>query len=582
MKHDIKHSFLLERLIELFHKDTLDSYRVRIHNSNSLLKELKTLILGFTQNRVQRFETVKLCAEELMSALNTDDYLDWDNYSKELFLEDINKLLKLNDKESFNWHEYIFLLEKFIQKNKDTYITTLFQKLEENVFDDIDFPEDQFVPIIGKIDQIATLLASELINIGYSKSYLFYVIDNFIKKQTFNEFRNNFIKFRESILHRNCIDFCIVYKIFLRNEKNSVSFVDAFVDEIPAAFLSENLKSRYIKFYKPEKMAKLICFTVSALDNYSAIKQSKAKLSELFDKIHIGYNNLEVNLHSHALVINTAEPEKVNLLSTNYSFDGIFESNEDLYNKYNVILDEIKNNTKIEPDVKDRINSALRYLRLGNKTVEIEQRFIDYWIALEFLFSSPIKEQNTYGRLKENMINILACGYIKRNMMFLNQQLIKEDLINESQLFGLLSDAELDKIRDSTNISPLLRYRFQRTRSNILSKSDKRRKYISTHRTNLNQNISRIYHLRNELIHEAALKQDIENITSNLRYYLVFVLNQMLVYFSNLSIITNEQKIYSMDDLFYEFKVWRRSIEKNYDKDVIMSVPLEIDLINKK
>jgi len=110
MKHDIKYSFLLERLLELFHKDTLDSYRVRIHNTNSLLKELKTLIAGFAQNRVQRFETVKLCAEELYSALKVDEYLNMDNYSKELFVEDIERLIKSNG-EAIDIFQYSFILQ---------------------------------------------------------------------------------------------------------------------------------------------------------------------------------------------------------------------------------------------------------------------------------------------------------------------------------------------------------------------------------------------------------------------------------------------------------------------------------------
>ena len=474
------------------------------------------------------------------------------------------------------------ILEKLIQKNKDSYIHVLFELVESLVFDGTDFDEDDFITVIEKIDKIITLLATELINTGYSKSFIFYLL-NVIKNKPFHEFKENFEMFRYTLLNRNYIDFCVVYKIYSYKEENSISFVSEFIDKIPDELLSDNLQRRYPKFSNPEKSAKLIYFNIQALDNYSAIKKSKAKLSELFDKIHVGYNSLEVNVHSHALVINKDETEKVNLLPTNYSFDGIFESNEELYNKYNEILETIKNNSNIEQDVKDRINSALRYLRLGNNTVEIEQRFIDYWIALEFLFSSPIKEQNTYRRLQENMINILSCGYIKRNLLFINQTLIKANLIHEKQFLWELSDPELDEIRNSDIITPLLRYRFQKTRSNILGHSDKRKKYISNHIIHLNQNLSRIYHLRNELIHEAALKQDIENITSNLRYYLVFVLNQLLTYFYNLpNTFSLESKSYSMDDMFYEYKLWKKRIEKNCDKELVISVPVEVDLIKKE
>jgi hypothetical protein len=106
---------------------------------------------------------------------------------------------------------------------------------------------------------------------------------------------------------------------------------------------------------------------------------------------------------------------------------------------------------------------------------------------------------------------------------------------------------------------------------------------ITNHIENLNQNISRIYHLRNELIHEAALKQDIENITSNLRYYLVFVLNQLISYFSKLpNTITDEKKLYTLDDMFSEFKMLKKQIEKEWNLEVILAIPVEMDLLEKK
>jgi len=91
MQHANKQVFLIDRLLELFHKDTLDSYRVRIHNTNSLLKELKNLITGYEQNRVKRFEMMKLCAEELKSSLKNDDFLD-----KTAYLENANAKIILH------------------------------------------------------------------------------------------------------------------------------------------------------------------------------------------------------------------------------------------------------------------------------------------------------------------------------------------------------------------------------------------------------------------------------------------------------------------------------------------------------
>lgn len=581
MQHEIKQIFLIERLLELFHKDTIDSYRIRIHNTNSLLKELRNLITGFVQNRVNRFETVRLCAEELFQSLKSDSFLNMDNYSKELFLDDLEKLIK-SDGHGIDFTGTIFNLDKLLQINRVHYIDVLFDELQKLVFDETDFPDSDFIPVMEKIDQVIVLLASELINIGFSKSYVFYIL-NKIKSGNQIKIKDNFIRFRSQIQKRECIEYTVIFKIYFYKESNSPSFVKDLLTEVPDEIKSEKLKTQYPKFNKPEKYAKLVVFDIHALDNYSAIKMAKDKLSKLFDKIHVGYNSLDINVHSHALVIRKADTEKINLLPTNYSSDGIFESNEQLYNKYDDIIQRINNNAGIEQDVSDRLNSALRYLRLGNSTVEIEQKFIDYWIALEFIFSSPIKEKNTFGRLKENMLNILSCCYLKRNMFFLTQSLQKGNLLSDNQTVWGITESELNEVIEKLSSKPLLRYRLQKAKSNVLGKSDKREKYLKNHIVNLNQNLSRIYHLRNELIHEAALKQDIESITSNLRYYLVFVLNQLLYYFSNIQIEeASEKQLYTMDDLFYEFKNWKKIIEKKFEKEQIFKIPLDVDLLNKK
>lgn len=48
-------------------------------------------------------------------------------------------------------------------------------------------------------------------------------------------------------------------------------------------------------------------------------------------------------------------------------------------------LNRIDNSESVTTDVKDRITAALRHLRIGDGQVELEQQFINYWIALEFI-----------------------------------------------------------------------------------------------------------------------------------------------------------------------------------------------------
>lgn len=98
------------------------------------------------------------------------------------------------------------------------------------------------------------------------------------------------------------------------------------------------------------------------------------------------------------------------------------------------------------------------------------------------------------------------------------------------------------------------------------------KKYLAQHRKNLEQHITRIYRLRNELIHEAAIKQDIANVTSNLRSYLVFVLNQLIFYFNSSNY---DMKSREMMQFFLTYESALKINSKYSDINKIIKTPLE-------
>ena len=218
------------------------------------------------------------------------------------------------------------------------------------------------------------------------------------------------------------------------------------------------------------------------------------------------------------------------------------------------------------------MESALRHLRVGDSSPELEQKFINYWIALEFIFSSSEAKESTFTRLKINLINILTSCYAKRNLLSLNETLISKREITSGTLYWERPDVE-DFINNIG--SPLIRYRLKVMKANLFKDKEKTKSFISKHESNLLWHLARIYRLRNELIHEAAIKHDIENVTSNLRYYLVFLLNQLIVYFENVQ----PGKSVTLENFFYDYESWKKRIMEEYNFNTIMSVPVELDLL---
>ena len=94
MKKEDFQKFFKQRMAEIMHKDTLDSYRVRANNAHTILKELGYVMEGWIAGNIKRFETVELCINETISLVEKDNCLVFTNYSKELFLNDLDEYNK--------------------------------------------------------------------------------------------------------------------------------------------------------------------------------------------------------------------------------------------------------------------------------------------------------------------------------------------------------------------------------------------------------------------------------------------------------------------------------------------------------
>ena len=63
-------------------------------------------------------------------------------------------------------------------------------------------------------------------------------------------------------------------------------------------------------------------------------------------------------------------------------------------------------------------------------------------------------------------------------------------------------------------------------------------------------NISRLYRLRNEIVHNAAIKSNIQPSVSHIRYYLTFVLYSILSFLADSPVDTNNDGQISIEDYF--------------------------------
>ena len=524
-KEDIQEYFKL-RMVEALHKDTLDSFRVRTNNVISILHELSQILEGWLEGNIKRFETVDCCIKEAQGLIKKDECIVFSFLNKQLLKEELDSYIansrqKKNEVDAAGTKQLLFLIDTIYSSNNLIYLKKCIEKIHELLNLETDIPDTDFVPTIDNINYYISSLCCEFLRLGYSRVYLYTYFKVFLENKKNIPFEKAFSKMKENFLSNTEKDFTVIFKLEFQDKvaaQRATNKITNIVEELPQTIQdlitrqpSYKISNAFIRYYIVEK---------KALDTGIVTRLAYEELSNDFD---FNLENIAtLKMPSTALVINESfiRNEKV------YYFD----NGEDIVATESQPLGEAINNIKqktLSKDIQDRLCSALRHLRIGDQQTEIEQRFINYWIALEFIFASPRSSESTFERIKKYLPEVLECCYVKRNILYINKWLRGKRLLEDLASWDELSDQDRDTIIGEVDI--LTRYRLLKLKARM-HHTDKMLEYIKNHRNNLEFHVTRIYRLRNELIHEAAIKQDMVNVTSNLRFYLVFILNQLIAF----------------------------------------------------
>lgn len=571
-KEDFQEFFKL-RMTEILHKDTLDSYRVKANNVMSLLIEFRGVLENWTLGNIKNYQTVSYCLEECTDLIKKDTCLDFSFYDKDLFIEEFS----IYDKEqradknilvsaTMKLKTYV---EMCISINKTIYLKRLLEEIRKQLFFEGTIDDTNFSPTLREFDAYVSSFACELLRKGFSKKYLYSFFKYFKQNKYRIPFSEAFDKMCSTLVFGEKKRYTVVFKL---NFPHDVS-TDTTITDFPnlKASIDESMKNSIIKEigYKEEgDRIRFYIMEIDALDSAMAARLCHDELSTIFDFNLNTFKSVEVP--STALTFcprdgidgYNVKLEKVFILDRGDM--GMSEDEHSLYEK----LKSIEQNPIISQDVKDRIIAAIRHLRIGDCQSEIEQQFINYWIALEFIFASSLSKESTFDRIKKFFIEISQACYIKRNILYLNIWLIKTHRIQEDEYYWEKNDVN-EFINSIDNI--LLKYRLLNMKSHLRN-GESIKKYLAQHRKNIEQHITIIYRLRNELIHEAAIKQDIANVTSNLRSYLVFVLNQLIFYFNSSNY---DMKSREMMQFFLTYESALKINSKYSDINKIIKTPLE-------
>jgi len=581
--------FFIEKSIELLYYGSIDSYRVRLNNPKTILEELRYCLKEFEIGRIKHFQTIKskdkdkkALINEALTLLDYDpNYLEFKSISKNYIKQLLDKI------DENNYKKVISSIDILLAENND-YLIKVIDGLKTLIN-----LNDFSLYSLEKIDRTLNTLFSELISKGYSKGFLYKIIYgifvNTLKPSS--NFDSHFQNFKNRVTDIESEHIVIFRMDTTLKVYESISTMSHHVfdlsDDIEQIKLNGDVVNKELDVFKGSvNNRKFISCKVMALDYLAALKKARNILSEYLDVVNLGLSGEFLHVHNRALVIDTRSQRKGNFQNNINILDGKYRVEKDHYIQFSKKLPDLINNVSIINETKEKIKSAIRYLRLGNQSTEVEHKFINYWIGLEYLFSN-YESQSTINRIKDHFINAHSLAYLMRNLYSLKKSFLQLSNANVSLVTSytneddsyLQSEQFYDEIGTKLiNDFPLLSYRALKLKQWLFKagKDPNATDYISHHKDNLEIHFTRIYRLRNEIIHDAATNTNNEQIASNLRYYLTFILNELIDFLTS-----NDKNQLSIEDYFIlnEIKIGNISQQGFLVKD-LLNVDCSIDFIS--
>ena len=584
----VSQKFFIEKSIELLYRGTIDSYRVRVRNPKSILQEIKLALESFEKEQLKHFISIVAkdkkqfaLKDEVIALCTTEpNYLSFRTFSKEYFIACLEVLSENNYKQLKN------SLSILLRENIN-YTDSIFTGLK-NLLNEIPSSNVEIFILLDKIEKTLNFLFTEQIDKGFSKGFLYRHIyglfinslnegDDFNIKVT--EFEN-----RVKLLNNN---YLIIFRIdttkkIKQNIKSTLAIMSICDNIDDIKFITE----KEFENFKTQKDNRIfIKCGISAPDYLAALKKAKAILAENLDLLNLGISDEFLAVHSRVLIIDNENPTKAGFQHTANFFDGKYKFAREHYLHFIEKVPVILSNQLVTNESKEKIKSAIRYLRLGNQSTEVEHKFINYWIGLEYLFSN-YDSNNTISRIKEYFVVCHSPVYVKRNLYYFHANLSEIEptiLITITNYTTNPNDclsnpdfyAEVSNKLISTH--PLIAERAYNLSKKVATNGSKKNleEYIDKHKRNLIIHFTRIYMLRNEIVHDAAINTNIENIIANLRYYLTFALNGIIDFLCQ----THEDKV-SIEDYFTISEIHLGNIKhKGWTLSELLKVSSSIDFI---
>ncbi|MCK0132600.1 hypothetical protein MWU59_13915 [Flavobacteriaceae bacterium F08102] len=567
--------YFAQVLNEVLFDYSIDTYKPNALNAHSITHEALNLLRKVRSKHIPD-GNLKPVKEELLLLINKDLVV------KSLLKEKLEHYLKLI-KEANNIDDLYYSIysihtyladKKYLEEVKNLLIETVIEgKRKRDIF------------------FLTRVFVTELMNYGYSKSYLYNLTNQFFFQQKDNEIDNvnviseflDLFDFKEQKF-----DVFIQAPGIFWDFRKSLKGVDVKMSKTLKHTDKNVILKSFSKKKKPNDIY-LIIKDVEALDHFSARRSGQNKLHFFINLFHLYHHRESLEFRNLCCV-------------------------KRLDNNYTLILDEPLNSVKKQKDFKSteaalmvekliknlsfsrknnslgRFIKALELHKLALSANEEENQLLDLWAAIETLVQKKTESnESRIEQISNSLIPFLSYGYVKGLLLELfkdlsnwNKEKFYEllDSINDDPALRLNTfiellvleenDSKVDDLLGYLDLFPLLKNRV--TLYNSWYKNPKEIKcFIERHSKKLTWQIRRIYRARNTLVHHGNKPQQLPILLENLSSYFHKIMDELEELMEHNKIRSIEHGILEMK-IHYEENLNFINSQKSITKDNLKGI----------
>jgi hypothetical protein len=567
LPEDTTQRFFIQSWFSMAHKDALDSHRIRCMNSVNIIDELMEFLLAPKSNLSGIKEDIARTAAEALEILAKDPIVrrHFDNHWQKIYplLGNIPPKKPLPD-------VLAYYLRDFQAELKQNYKGFVIDAIHQEIYESNDLHN-----LFGHIGSLLSLLIHE----GHSIEELFAIIrDIFISnkgKQKYS-FDDNF-KFAADIISREPSQYDIIFRLQGCRKFDHLKSIMGETIYTNIEIKDANIKVK--KFLNPGQNVLFAQFNVPAQDDRSAGLLAKKELDGILDLIRFELENRVISVDSDFISIrkndNTARRFRLPTIVPNPAKRIEPKHFEDFVDRFNRIFQ----NDELSTESKEKIRSTLRFYRMGRDSDLFENKFLNWWTALEYLTRTGEKGGIVDVVIKK-LISTLLPHYLEKHLISYKNALLFCGIksinpqISTLELFEIIHDqSRFDDIIMQIDNLPFFKYRLENFKTKT-SDPAALSAFIERHEKNLEWHIHRIWRVRCDIVHSAEYSLNLNLLSANLEYYLKSLLGLIIDSF------TSKQNIGSIDELYvrYDYANERLHDEMKTDNPELYRLILTGDL----